>query len=86
MQRKRIPQLVPPRQVKIRPKKDRAELEAEVAEFLKNGGKSDCVTDGSRNKGASIKFTLGVKKVPVYEKKGSIVSYSNVKKKGSSTD
>ena len=86
MQRKRIPQLVPPRQVKIRPKKDRAELEAEVAEFLKNGGKIDYVTDGSRNKGASIKFTLGVKKVPVYEKKGSIVSYSNVKKKGSSTD
>jgi len=86
MQRKRIPQLVPPRQVKIRPKKDRAELEAEVAEFLKNGGKIDYVTDASRNKGASIKFTLGVKRVPVYEKKGSIVSYKNVSKERNSID
>ena len=85
MNRKRIPQLVPPREIKIRPTKKREELEAEVAEFLKNGGKIDYV-DSSRNKGASIKFTLGVKKVPVYEKRGSIVSYSNVKKKGNSTD
>jgi len=80
MQRKKIPQLVPPRQVKIRPKKDRAELEAEVAEFLKNGGKIDYVTDSSRNKEASIKFTLGVKKVPVYENKGTIIRYRDVKK------
>tara|TARA_Y100000401_G_C8136407_1_gene132695 strand:- start:220 stop:480 length:261 start_codon:yes stop_codon:yes gene_type:complete len=86
MNRKRIPQLVPPREIKIRPTKKREELEAEVAEFLRNGGKIDYVTDASRNKGASIKFTLGVKKVPVYEKRGSIVSYSNVKKKGNSTD
>ena len=85
MRRKRIPQLVPPREIKIRPTKKREELEAEVAEFLRNGGKIDYV-DASRNKGANIKFTLGVKKVPVYEKRGSIVSYSNVKKKGSSTD
>ena len=86
MKRKRIPQLVPPRAIKTRPKKDRSELEAEVSEFLKKGGKIDYVTDSSRNKGASVNFTLGVKRVPVYEKKGSIVSYNNVKKKGSSTD
>ena len=85
MNRKRIPQLVPPREIKTRPKKDRAELEAEVAEFLKNGGKIDYV-DASRNKGASIKFTLGVKKVPIYEQKGSIVSYKNVSKERNSTD
>ena len=77
MNRKRIPQLVPPREIKIRPKKDRAELEAEVAEF---GGKIDYVTDSSRNKGASIKFTLGVKNVPVYENKGTIIRYRDVKK------
>ena len=80
MNRKRIPQLVPPREIKIRQKKDRAELEAEVAEFLKNGGKIDYVTDSSRNKGASIKFTLGVKNVPVYENKGTIIRYRDVKK------
>jgi hypothetical protein len=79
MNRKRIPQLVPPREIKTRPKKDRAELEAEVAEFLKNGGKIDYV-DSSRNKGASLKFTLGVKNVPVYENKGTIIRYRDVKK------
>ena len=80
MERKRIPQLVPPRKFNPKPKKDRAELEAEVAEFLKNGGKIDYVTDSSRNKGASLKFTLGVKKVPVYADKGTIIRYRDVKK------
>jgi hypothetical protein len=36
---KKIPRLVPPLNVKRRPKKNRKELEAEVAAFLKKGGK-----------------------------------------------
>jgi|TARA_R100000322_G_scaffold91146_1_gene56705 hypothetical protein len=36
---KKIPRLVPPREIKRRPTKNREELEAEVAAFLKKGGK-----------------------------------------------